>query len=296
MGFSGGSANVTKAHQHDGAVVQDGGSLAANATQFGLTNGSLLYSDGTNIQELGVGASGYVLGTAAGTVPTWEASAASIVMSVQGQMVYFDGSRTALNIGSESDVLTVSAGGLPVWSAPAAPAWEVVFSDTRTTDSNDWENTFTAIPQDDYAMFCLQVQAGFSNDASVLAQFHDGGGAITTGYYSDGVNIFNGTATYMNENNLAYATIAVTNNNRKSVISTTFIVMGNSNFTDSQNERFTWWGAGGSNATNSSTQAGMCSENPITSFDGITLYANAIAGAAEFMTGSTATLWKIAKS
>jgi hypothetical protein len=296
MGFSGGSANVTKAHQHDGAVVQDGGSLAANATQFGLTNGSLLYSDGTNIQELGVGASGYVLGTAAGTVPTWEASAASIVMSVQGQMVYFDGSRTALNIGSESDVLTVSAGGLPVWSAPAAPAWEVVFSDTRTTDSNDWENTFTAIPQDDYAMFCLQVQAGFSNDASVLAQFHDGGGAITTGYYSDGVNIFNGTATYMNENNLAYATIAVTNNNRKSVISTTFIVMGNSNFTDSQNERFTWWGAGGSNATNSSTQAGMCSENPITSFDGITLYANAVAGPAEFMTGSTATMWKIAKS
>jgi hypothetical protein len=75
LGFSGGGANVTKAHQHDSAVVQDGGSLAANATQFGLTNGSLLYSDGTNIQELGVGASGYVLGTASGTVPTWEAAA-----------------------------------------------------------------------------------------------------------------------------------------------------------------------------------------------------------------------------
>ena len=74
MGFSGGGANVTKAHTHDSSVVQDGGSLAANATQFGLTNGSLLYSDGTNIQELGVGASGYVLGTAGSTIPTWEAS------------------------------------------------------------------------------------------------------------------------------------------------------------------------------------------------------------------------------
>lgn len=76
MGFSGGSSNVTKAHQHDSAVVQDGGALAANATQFGLTNGSMLYSDGTNIQEIGIGNTGDVLGTASGTIPTWAASAA----------------------------------------------------------------------------------------------------------------------------------------------------------------------------------------------------------------------------
>jgi hypothetical protein len=131
MGFSGGSANVTKAHQHDGAVVQDGGSLAANATQFGLTNGSMLYSDGTNIQEIGVGASGYVLGTAAGTIPTWEASAASIVMSVNGQMVYFDGSRTALDIGSTADILTVSAGGLPEWTAPGTSGAQFNFLDVQ---------------------------------------------------------------------------------------------------------------------------------------------------------------------
>jgi hypothetical protein len=76
MGFSGGGSNITKPHTHDSSIVQDGGSLAANVTQFGLTNGSLLYSDGTNIQELGVGASGYVLGTAGSTVPTWEAGSA----------------------------------------------------------------------------------------------------------------------------------------------------------------------------------------------------------------------------
>jgi len=140
MGFSGGGANVTKAHTHDGAVVQDGGSLAANATQFGLTNGSLLFSDGTNIQELGVGNSGYVLGTASGTTPTWEASAASVVMNVNGQMVYYDGSRTALNIGSESDVLTVSAGGLPVWTAPAPAA----------TSSYEFIERFTATASDTF--------------------------------------------------------------------------------------------------------------------------------------------------
>lgn len=141
MGFSGGSANVTKAHTHDGAVVQDGGSLAANATQFGLTNGSLLYSDGSNIQELGVGASGYVLGTAAGTIPTWEASAASIVMNVNGQMVYFDGSRQALDIGNLNDILTVSAGGLPEWTAPGTSGAQFNFLNaqipgTFSTNSN----------------------------------------------------------------------------------------------------------------------------------------------------------------
>jgi len=137
MGFSGGGANVTLAHTHDGSVVQDGGSLAANATQFGLTNGSMLYSDGTNIQEIGVGASGYVLGTASGTTPTWEASAAAIVMNVNGQMVYFDGSRTALDIGSTNDVLTV-AGGLPTWAAPAGGAGSMTLIDyTAATADTD---------------------------------------------------------------------------------------------------------------------------------------------------------------
>jgi len=77
MGFSGGGANVTKAHQHDSTVVQDGGALAANATQFGLTSGSMLYSDGTNIQEIAIGNTGDVLGTASGTIPTWAPTVAS---------------------------------------------------------------------------------------------------------------------------------------------------------------------------------------------------------------------------
>jgi len=139
MGFSGGGSNITKAHTHDSTVVQDGGALAANVTQFGLSAGSILYSDGSNIQELGVGASGYVLGTATGTSPTWEPGAASAVMSVNGQMVYFDGSRTALDIGSQDDVLTVSAGGLPTWVAAAAPPVSTAFF--SFTEYNDFFGT-----------------------------------------------------------------------------------------------------------------------------------------------------------
>ena len=70
MGFGGGGSNVTKSHTHDSTIVQDGGSLAANVTQFGLTNGSILYSDGVNIQELSVGTGAQVLGVS-GSLPAW---------------------------------------------------------------------------------------------------------------------------------------------------------------------------------------------------------------------------------
>jgi len=74
MGFSGGGSNVTKAHTHDSNIVQDGGSLAANVTQFGLSAGSVLYSDGSNIQELAVGSALDTLTVnGAGTAPEWAA-------------------------------------------------------------------------------------------------------------------------------------------------------------------------------------------------------------------------------
>jgi hypothetical protein len=79
MGFSGGGSNITKPHTHDSTIVQDGGSLAPNVTQFGLTAGSILYSDGSNIQELGVGsASDTLTVNGAATAPEWAAAGGSV--------------------------------------------------------------------------------------------------------------------------------------------------------------------------------------------------------------------------
>jgi len=76
MGFSGGGSNITKAHTHDSTILQDGGSLAANVTQFGLTEGSILFSDGSNIQELAVGAASETLAVNGGaTAPEWVTAA-----------------------------------------------------------------------------------------------------------------------------------------------------------------------------------------------------------------------------
>ena len=78
MGFSGGGSNILKAHKHDGTVVQDGGELAANVTQFGLTAGSILYSDGSNIQELAISSPSDVLTVnGAASAPAWVTPAAA---------------------------------------------------------------------------------------------------------------------------------------------------------------------------------------------------------------------------
>ena len=78
MGFSGGGSNVLKAHTHDGTVAQDGGSLNMdNITQGGLTAGDVVFSDGTHLQRLAIGAASDQIRVNAGaTAPEWFTPAA----------------------------------------------------------------------------------------------------------------------------------------------------------------------------------------------------------------------------
>jgi len=79
MGFSGGGSNILKAHQHDGTVSQDGGSLDAdNITQMGMAAGDIMYSDGTHLQILNLGSATDTLTVnGAATGPEWASSAGS---------------------------------------------------------------------------------------------------------------------------------------------------------------------------------------------------------------------------
>ena len=62
MGFSGGGSNVLKPHTHDGTISQDGGALDMDGvTQGSLTAGDLVFSDGSNLQRLAIGAANQVL-------------------------------------------------------------------------------------------------------------------------------------------------------------------------------------------------------------------------------------------
>ena len=74
MGFAGGNTGALPNHEHDPAVTRDGGSLAANATSAGLSDQSLLVSDGSNLQELTVGSDTNVLSISGGSLG-WSAAA-----------------------------------------------------------------------------------------------------------------------------------------------------------------------------------------------------------------------------
>ena len=112
MGFSGGGSNITKPHTHDSNIVQDGGSLAANVTQFGLTAGSILYSDGANIQELAVGsASDTLTVNGAATAPEWAAGSGSAAFTPLG-----------------NDVQTSAVSSLTVTGMTGHDVYQVIYS------------------------------------------------------------------------------------------------------------------------------------------------------------------------
>ena len=117
MGFSGGGSNVTKAHTHDSTILQDGGSLAANVTQFGLSSGSILYSDGSNIQELSVGISGKVLGISGSSLPEW------VTPTDTSPLIKVTKSYTDIVIGTTS---------MPIYTLPQDAALVNIYTDITT--------------------------------------------------------------------------------------------------------------------------------------------------------------------
>jgi hypothetical protein len=73
MGFSGGGSNILKPHTHDSTILQDGGNLDfKNITQSDMSAGSVTYSDGVHLQELGIGTPAQQLIVNPGaTAPVW---------------------------------------------------------------------------------------------------------------------------------------------------------------------------------------------------------------------------------
>lgn len=73
MGFSGGGSNILKPHTHDSTILQDGGNLDfKNITQGDMSAGSVCFSDGVHLQELGIGTPAQQLIVNPGaTAPIW---------------------------------------------------------------------------------------------------------------------------------------------------------------------------------------------------------------------------------
>lgn len=173
MGFSGGGANVLKAHTHDGTVVQDGGSLNFdNITQAALTAGDVIYSDGVHLQRLAIGAPSQALTVNPGaTAPEYTNSAAP-VMTTNGDMVYqFTGARSRLPPGNPGDLLTMGA-TYPAWTAPAGGAAWTVIQELTGGNSFDINTTATTL-WDDYRWIHILAYFNITVSAAYQIQFLD---------------------------------------------------------------------------------------------------------------------------
>jgi hypothetical protein len=114
MGFQGGNTGALPAHTHDPAIPRDGGTLEANKTSFDLTDQSILVSDGTNIQELGVGSDGTALKVSGSNI-VWGADTGATLIQVS--KTYSD----------------ITSGTIAIYTLPAAAALTNVYTDITST-------------------------------------------------------------------------------------------------------------------------------------------------------------------
>jgi len=147
MGFSGGGANVTKAHQHDGTVVQDGGALDFNnVTQASLAAGDLTYSDGSALQVLGIGAATETLVVnGAATAPEWSAPAGGGSMVLQEEFIlgadtsdWNETLASAITYTSVSDIIIYMQGQLINGVGNATFSW--IYNGYGSSVSNMYAN------------------------------------------------------------------------------------------------------------------------------------------------------------
>ena len=192
MGFSGGGSNVTRAHTHDSTVVQDGGSLAANVTQFGLTNGSILYSDGSNIQELGVGGAAQVLAVSGG-IPAWITNTSNPLIKVT--KTYSDIVAASLSIYTlpqDTALVNVWTDITTVFDVSSAVTIGDASDENGFTEAADWTSGGLTDATRGAYITSFQTMRSTSGTTDIKAyNFGTSGGTFTQSSTNDAVSIGN---------------------------------------------------------------------------------------------------------
>ena len=111
-------------------------------------------------------------------------------LDTNGQILYYNSGRQALNIGSANQVLTVSGSNLPAWAAASGATLELL--DVHTASGTESTYTFTeSLSFDDYSNFIVIFQGG-SSAALALQCVLNGNTSSNHHYtleYSDGSSI-----------------------------------------------------------------------------------------------------------
>ena len=111
MGFGGGGGGALPNHEHTN-IALDGGPLDfVNTTIASLSAGSITYSSGAALQELGIGAAGNVLGVSGGA-PAWVANTANPLIKVTKTFADIDIGTTSMDVYT----LPQDAAAVNIWA------------------------------------------------------------------------------------------------------------------------------------------------------------------------------------
>ena len=77
-----------------------------------------------------------------------------------GQILYYNSGRQALNIGSEGKVLTVSSSDLPAWETASSVLWSALADYEATSAESSHTFSFTAVDFDDDSYLVLELDGG----------------------------------------------------------------------------------------------------------------------------------------
>ena len=183
MGFSGGGSNILKPHKHNSLTLQDGGNLdfTGSETQSDMTASSMTYSNGTHLQELGIGSAGQHLGISGG-VPAWTSTMTSFTTQQSLQTGIF----------STSSATFVAVGNGLVINLPTRTNGIALVTVNYSLKNSSAANNYVTLLDDGTSVGVLQTYTTTTEDVlgSISALFPLDGSQIDLGVKCTAGTIF----------------------------------------------------------------------------------------------------------
>jgi len=171
MGFSGGGANILKPHKHNSLTLQDGGNLdfTGSETQSDMTAGSVTYSDGSHLQELGVGSPGNALKVSAGNIPEW---------SNTGLLTLTSQTSVQTGLFSTASATFVAVGNGLLLTLPVRAGGKALVCCNYTLSNTGANNNYVALFDDGVTNSVYQAHYGQYDTPSCICGIFDLDGSV----------------------------------------------------------------------------------------------------------------------
>lgn len=204
-----------------------------------------------------------------------------------GDIVYSDGIHLQrLPIGTTADQLVVSGSNLPSWSAAGAAGYfQLVSKTVLPADASEIDISLSpAISTDDVSCLMIFLVGAEDTDDDIFLEVNSN----NSSYYTSGIQIMGGSATYTNDNSISAFRVSDIGN-RNSISLQVRLACGSSDLPGAANKRFTFTCNSADDADSSYFAGGHQSVNSNSEFNNIRFWLTSN----NFKEGTTVTIYKV---